>query len=321
MTGAHAIVVLPAGAYGALVDREQCKWLSRGLVSMQSPLSGVFATVLSEIGAPVPTSGLAALRFWGQTGERSGSWMAAADPVHLQTRLRDLRVRCLGSEQVSRAEIKAIFDTIQNELGADGQFSFVNISDCGYVSCEQSIEVAETPAAVADGHVPDQFTPSGASAKSYHQLLGEIQMLLHEHEINVQRQGRGLPEINSLWLWGGGKAPKINERSLPVLYSNDPLFNGYWQSCAGTIKTWQDNFEKCIENATQEFVAVTPYAETEKASEHLANYLQQLQSHLRAGELRRLTLLFRDGLSVKLHAADRFRFWRGVSPLLEEQSE
>jgi len=288
---------------------------------MQAPLIGMFEAVLSEIGAPVPASGLAALRFWGQTDERSGSWMAAADPVHLQTRLRDLRVRCLDSEQVSRTEIKAIFDTIQKEIGADKPYSFVNIADCGYVSCEQSIEVAETPAAVADGHVPDQFTPSGASAKPYHQLLGEIQMLLHDHEINVQRQGQGLPEINSLWLWGGGIAPEINERSLPALYSSDPLFNGYWQSCAGTIKPWQDDFEKCIENPTQEFVAVTPYAETGKASEHLDNYLQQLQSHLRTGALRRLTLFFRDGLSVKLKAADKFRFWRSVSPLLEEQSE
>jgi len=282
---------------------------------------GMLETVLSEIGAPVPTSGLAALRFWGQTGDRSGSWMAAVDPIHLETRLRDLRVRCFCPEQLAQDEVKALVKTIQKELGADEQYSFVNISDQAYVSCTQEIEVADVPAAVADGHVPDQFTPSGSTARSYHQLLGELQMLLHEHEVNVQRQQRGLPEINSLWLWGGGIAPEAIERSLPVLISNDPLFKGYWHSCVGTIEPWRKTFLECIDDHISEFVVVTPDAEAEKASEQLANYLQELQSHLRSGALRQLTLLFRDGLVVKLSAVDRFRFWRRTLPLLEEQPE
>jgi hypothetical protein len=32
-------------------------------------------------------------------------------------------------------------------------------------------------------------------------------VLLHQHPLNAQRRERGLPPINSLWFWGGGRLP------------------------------------------------------------------------------------------------------------------
>ena len=49
----------------------------------------MFAGVLGVIAHALPAAGLAALRFWGQTGERSDAWIAAADPVHLEARLSE----------------------------------------------------------------------------------------------------------------------------------------------------------------------------------------------------------------------------------------
>ena len=95
MKEAHAVVVLPPGAYGRLGDSAQRQWLSRGSVSFLQPRTEMLSAVLQVIGLPIPESGLAALRFWGQTGERSETWMAAADPVHFETRLRHIVVRAL----------------------------------------------------------------------------------------------------------------------------------------------------------------------------------------------------------------------------------
>jgi hypothetical protein len=43
-----------------------------------------------------------------------------------------------------------------------------------------------------------------------------------------------------------------------------------------------------------------------------------LRAILRRGDLRRLTLLCRDGLKIDIGKHDALRFWRKVSPLLEE---
>lgn len=316
MKNAHAVVVLPPGAHGRIVAGTLRRWLCRGRVSFEPRRSEILQTVLSVIGAPAPRGGLAALRFWGQTGGRSGAWMAAADPVHLETRLRDLRVRALPPEQVPLSDLRALFKTVQTELGADGRFAFSRVGRCGYMTGERSMELTTVSATVAEGQVPDRFTPAGASAAAYHRLLGELQMLLHGHDVNLKRQQSGLPEINSLWFWGGGIAPERVERSLPVLFSDDPLFKGYWQSCGGAIEPWRGDFEDCVATRPRGFVAVTP----EAAGDGVSDYLERLAKHADKGDFGRLTLLFRDGLSVDIGYLDRLRFWRRVSPLLAEHN-
>jgi hypothetical protein len=44
--------------------------------------------------------------------------------------------------------------------------------------------------------------------------------------------------------------------------------------------------------------------------------MEDLRVMLKRGDVRRLTLLFRDGLKIVLERKDAFRFWRKVSPVL-----
>lgn len=312
MSGVPAVVVLPEGALGRVADAAQKRWLSRGTVTLQAPQTEMLATVLAVLKAPIPDGGMAALRFWGQTGERSGSWIAAADPVHLEARMRDVRIRFLGSEDVTSIELGKLFDTLQVELGNDAPYSFARLGAYGYLHCEEPMELPSVSASIANGHVPDKFTPSGDNARRYHQLLGELQMLLHDHDVNRQRQDSGSPAVNSLWFWGGGVAPQQTAMRLPDLHSNDPLFAGYWASCNGNISSWQD-LDACTASSPLGFVAVTPLG----SSDMLAAYLDRIANQLKTGKLKRVTLLFRDGLSVVLEKSAWLRFWRGTSPQLE----
>ncbi len=309
MKDAHAIVILPDGAHGRVSDATQRRWLSRGIVSQQAPETELLGAVLSVIGAPVPESGLAALRFWGQTGERSASWMAAADPIHLEARLRDLRIRSLGPSHVSPAEMRILFEMLQAELGGSEAYSFTQLGISGYLHSEQPIATAPVSAVIADGHVPDRFPPSGGSAQSFHQLLGELQMLLHDHAVNIEREKAGQPAINSLWFWGGGVAPEPVERPLPDLYSGEPLYNGYWASCLARVAPFED-FDACLSGSPRGFVAVASNAPIQDS-------LRSLEKLLGSGRLRRLTLLCSDGLTATLGRFDRLRVWRRTAPCLE----
>ena len=43
--------------------------------------------------------------------------------------------------------------------------------------------------------------------------MNEAQMILHTHPVNAEREARGMPAVNSVWLWGGGTLPAITPPS------------------------------------------------------------------------------------------------------------
>lgn len=278
----------------------------------------MLAGVLGALGHPVPAAGLAALRFWGQTGERSGAWMAAADPVHLEARLDHLCLYALRGDDISGTERRDLFDYLQGLLADDERYAFARLGQLGYLHCEEPIATAAVSPDVVDGRVPDDFMPAGDAAVTHDQLLSELQMALHDHEVNLQRAASGRRSVNSIWFWGGGIAPEIATRPIPPLFADDPLFRGYWASCTGAIKSWNGRFDEALSMAPDGFVAVAPARIDPALPEAMATWLHDLRAMLRRGDLRRLTLLFRDGLKIELQRKDAFRFWRKVSPLLTE---
>jgi hypothetical protein len=314
----RAIVVLPPGAHGRIGDAAQAKWLSRGTLDLVEPRSDMLLSVLAQLGEPAPVGGLAALRFWGQTGERSSAWLAGADPIHLETRLHSLRMRSLRPDELPKSDLKQLFDHLQSTLGNDSELAFAQLGQHGYLCGERPIETAAMSALVLNGLAPDEFMPSGESAAGYHRLLGEVQMVLHEYEANRKRVDAGQLPINSLWLWGGGIAPEPCTRSLPTLYADDPLFRGYWNSCGGEVADWDVEIEHSARDA---FVAVMPDFAPQNSAVMLRDYLNLLRRSLRRGAIGSLCLLFQDGLAVQISRWDALRFWRGVSPLLENTDD
>ncbi len=315
--GRDAIVVLPPGGHGRVDDPGQARWLSRGTVSWAEPRSEILLKVLTLIGETAPSS-LGALRYWGQCNERPDSWIAAADPVHLETRLHSLRMQSLRPDQLPESSVGSLFDHLQDTLGRETDTAFTRLGQHGYLCGQKPIDTASVSASVLHGLPPNEFIPSGESAVGYHQLSGEIQMALHDHDVNLKRGERGQPPINCLWLWGGGVAPQPARRPLPVLFANDPLFRGYWHSCMGEVRDWFADAESAVDDAPPAFVAVMPEFAPEVTAQNMTDYLGKLRQVLDRGNLRTLTLLFRDGLSVEISRWDSLRVWRPLSPLLKK---
>jgi len=280
----------------------------------------MLAAVLPEIGHPVPAQGLAALRFWGQSGDRPDGWMAAADPVHFEARLDHLRLFALRGDAVSRPDLRVLFACLQHTLGDDEGNAFASIGRLGYLRGHAPIATAAVSAGVIDGYPPDDYAPGGDRAAAHDKLLGELQLALHDHEVNLQRVAAGERPVNSVWFWGGGTAPQQVRRSIPTLFADDPLFRGYWYSCTGAIENWTENTEKCLGIAPDGFVAVVPDQPADPQPSLMTDYLESLRHVCIRGDLRRLTMLFRDGMSIEIRTHDALRFWRKMSPLLLESA-
>jgi hypothetical protein len=229
-------------------------------------------------------------------------------------RLDHLCLYALTGAQWPGSDLRAIFDFLQKSLGDDTTFAFVRVGKYGYLRGDEAMATASVSAAVIDGQEPDEFMPSGEFAAGYHRLSGEMQMCLHDHEINLRREARGLMPVNSVWFWGGGKAPQKTVQKMPPLFGDDPLFNGYWESCTGVMEPWPGNFARCLDIAVKDLVVVTPAAD--KHGDLLASYFEELRELLKIGRLNKLVLLFRDGLTAEVGRFDAFRLWRRISELL-----
>ena len=49
------------------------------------------------------------------------------------------------------------------------------------------------------------YLPTGEGATKWASFSNEIQMLLFDHPVNIAREAKRLPAINSIWCYGGGQ--------------------------------------------------------------------------------------------------------------------
>lgn len=312
-----AVVILPP-VRGRLRDGPLLRSLSRGqLEEVPTPLEPL-AEVLREFGHERLGEGLAALRMWGQTGDRPGAWVAAADPVYMEPRLDRLFLHVLGPDDVSKTELRRLFDGLQDTLGKDGALGFALLGNCGYIRSEHPMVTAQVPAACLDGENPQGAMPPAESAAGTLNLVSEIEMTLHSQPVNAERLSRGKPPVNSLWIWGGGVAPEHGATRVPPLFADEPLLRGYWESVGGRNENWPGSAGACLDATSGGFVGVIPSGRAQ--APELEAELLTLCDALRSGRLGRMVLISADGVRLTLGRFDRLRFWRRVARALEAPS-
>lgn len=308
-----AVVLLPP-VRGRLGDRRLLRWLSRGELEQLPVPVDPLAQVLGELELEKPVEGLAALRMWGQTGDRPGTWVAAADPVYMEPQLDRLFLHALGPDAVSGSEIRRLFEGLQDTLGSDGAFGFARLDGYGYIRSGRPMVTAEVSAAALDRQSPDGLLPPAARAAETLNLISEIEMTLHEQPVNMERQSRGQPPVNSLWIWGGGFAPEQQAIPVPPLYADNPSLRGYWKSVSGTARAWPGTIGACLDAVSGGFVAEIPVDDDDGAA--LDNELLALRGALRSGRLSQAVMISADGLRATLRRSNRYRVWRRTSKLL-----
>ncbi len=310
----NAVVLLPP-VRGRLGDRSLLRWLSRGrLEEVRAPVDPL-AEVQRAVGGDYPGEGVAALRMWGQTGERPRTWVAAADPVYMEPRLDRLFLHLLGPGDVSRPELGRLFETLQDTLGGEAGLGFAEIDGCGYIRSERPMVTPRVPAAALDGRSPEGALPPADVAADTLNLISEIEMTLHRQPLNAERLADGRPSVNSLWIWGGGYAPAQSRSEMPPLFGGEPLLRGYWASVGANAAPWPGTIAACLDAAPDGFVAVVP--PVTGAGTALDSELAALRGALQGGRLGGVMLVTADGIRVTLRRSDRYRLWRRAARLLE----
>ena len=172
---------------------------------------------------------LAPLTYLADAGAAAPGYLLRADPVHLRADQSCLRLFDSHTFPISQQEADALATAIAqfyNHLG--WQLQAVH-PQRWYLSLPETPAITTRTVMQVAGRDIDACLPQGRDAAGWHAIMNEVQMLLHNHPVNVTREQRGEPAINSLWFWGGGVLPAIANTEVTRMATDYPLAMGLAQ--------------------------------------------------------------------------------------------
>lgn len=190
--------------------------------SLDTLLCSLFGLDL-DAGAAPP---VAPLTWLADTGAAGSGYMLRADPVHLradQSRLLLFEGHSFDLSQEEADQLAAAFNT----LYADRSWQLTAIRpQRWYLSVSHAPLIAAVSPARVAGQDIDACLPQGEDAVEWHAMLNEVQMLFHDHPVNMAREQCGEPAINSLWFWGGGVLPEGVHSGIAQIITDNVLGMG-----------------------------------------------------------------------------------------------
>jgi hypothetical protein len=266
------------------------------------------ALQLREVANKYPS---AAVIRTGLSGERAGGFWLRAQPIHFAAGLDRLTTVPLhGQARMSVAERNSLAPTFVDHLqstglelhdGADGEW---------LLRTEAPLQVQTVTPEFAAANPADSILPSGRDASGLRRLMTEMQMLLHEHPVNTQRQLRGLPELNAIWLHGEGMlsdvSAHLSAQALPAACGDDVYLRGIYRLHDRPLQTQPADAASLLSQISGPTVAVidAPGAEALETQ-----WFAPLSRALMSGAIGKLTVMF-DGWQVVTDRAAMFKLWR-----------
>ncbi|MFN0038793.1 MAG: hypothetical protein ACKVP2_04705 [Burkholderiales bacterium] len=153
---------------------------------------------------------------------QDGYWLHA-DPVQL-TADRD-RLILTATLQPGDAESEAVLASLNRHFSDSGLQFLAPAPGAWFVRVFPPPRLVTTPLPRAKGRSIDALLPTGQDGKRWHAISNEVQMLLHAHPVNLEREQRRAPLLNSLWFWGSGVLPAV-EKPFDFVAGHSALLRG-----------------------------------------------------------------------------------------------
>ncbi len=114
--------------------------------------------------------------------------------------------------EITTEEARELIEECQKKLGSDS-FSFHSGVSYRHVviwkNGEKDIKLTP-PHDITDRRITE-YLPVGNNTKELISLMEKSNQILSEHEVNIKRRKKGLPEANSIWFWGEGTKPQLDK--------------------------------------------------------------------------------------------------------------
>ena len=197
-----------------------------------------------------------------------------------------------------------------------------------FLTSSQPINLSSTPTSMLKGQAIKDFLPTGEDQASWLKLFNEIQMVLHQSEVNVQRRQQGKLPVNSVWFWGAGQyfnpAGLALAQKFSSVYSNDPVVKGLAEYAH------LNNYD--IPHSPDKLFMVKSTKNAVVVMDHLAasvrnadvygwidllkqfekEWLEVLLKSMREGQLEQLIILTPAGMELKITRRSLKHWWKRI---------
>lgn len=234
-----------------------------------------------------------------ETDVRPFRWLRA-DPVWLQPDLTTARLMAWQNLSLSADDAAALLGPLKPLFGDAGFILEAREPEAWVVQCPHASVLPTFPhplEALGDDAFP--YLPQGEGARRWRALMGEAQVLLHQHPVNEQRARRGLPPANSLWFWGGGVLPDAVEGPAGHVSTADPELAAYAVAAGATVDDRVDVTRPGLVDLR-----------AERRWSVVDDLLALAIAAMGQGAFAALELDFADGHALRIDRSQRWRFWR-----------
>jgi hypothetical protein len=244
----------------------------------------------------------------GDVGEPARDFWLHLQPMHFMASLDRLTAVVLhGSSGVARAELAELGPMIAAHLRTAGMQLVTTSRDDWLVHSEQALDVQTATPETAAATPLDQAMPHGRDAPALRRLMTELQMLLHEHPVNVQRVRRGVPEVNAVWFHGAGEIRDLQRYALPQAFGDDLYLRGIYRLNDGDVTAAPLDGQALLARLHTRAVAVVTADDVDVLE---AAWIAPLARALALGMIGRLEIVI-DRWSVTIARHALLKFWRG----------
>jgi hypothetical protein len=136
-------------------------------------------------------------------------------PVHWHLGTEQLSLIDPAGLMLDEAASRTLFDAVAPLFTSEGFAARFGAASRWYIA---QGSLAGLPTASIDrviGRNVDRWLLAGTKGRLLRRLQNEVQMLLHSHPLNAEREARGLLAVNSFWLSGCGVAqPKTGDATV-----------------------------------------------------------------------------------------------------------
>ncbi len=282
-------------------------WISRGdrLADVAPGRDTMLRETFEFTGTAIPS---AALTRSLDSADAAGTLWLRADPAWVAADAVTLRLLACGNMDLSLSDSEQLARSLKPLFGDAGFLLEATTPSRWYLRCPAgaTLPAFSTPQAALGDDVA-RHLPEGDAGRRWQHLLNEAQVILHNHPLNAERAGLGLPAVNSLWLWGAGMLPDWVRTTASAVVSDDEIVNALARLAKIPVA---DALADALATATADsHIVFDVDASAEPVHEGTWSAIQQA---LTERVIRELRLSFASGERYRYRRVHRWRFWRKV---------
>lgn len=242
-----------------------------------------------------------------------GAYWMRADPVHL--RLNRDQMILQTNVAPSRDEAEQLCAHLNHYFAEMGMRFFAPHPQRWYVRLDADPGLQTHSVYQVEGRNSRFYLPQGAAALKWHGVLNEIQMALHGHAAYRASEARGVLPVNSLWLWGGGRAVDLAQ-PFDRVEGDCELTRAFAQAAnipparVSDEKRGAENLLYVCEGPSAALRRGDYHAWRESVQKFEQEFMEPLLRSLVSGEIASITLDVPQEEGARRHELTRGRLWK-----------